>query len=159
MVTCSIFIISISLLGVSQGKYVPKIPTIFQSEEESEAPVHNHKEEYQWNHYSNYPPPPQYGQHESAQEEESKSWSFFPAQSAEAEPLCDDMKRKMNALLHADTFSCERLPEDVAGRILVTIVSTGFISFWYVRYNTYLNEMSHFPDQAETVLSCYSPYE
>ena len=120
MVTCSIFIISISLLSVSQGKYVPKIPTIFQSEEESEAPVHNHQE-YQWNHYSNYPPPPQYGQHEkSAQEEEedSKSWSFFPAQSAEAEPLCDDMKRKMNALLHADTFSCERLPEDVAGRIL-----------------------------------------
>ena len=47
-----------------------------------------------------------------------------PAQSAEAEPLCDDMKRKMNALLHADTFSCERLPEDVAGRFLVTIVST-----------------------------------
>ena len=123
MVTCSIFIISISLLSVSQGKYVPKIPTIFQSEEESEAPVHNHKEEYKWNHYSNYPPPPQYGQHESAQEE-SKSWSFFPAQSAEVEPLCDDMKRKMNALLHADTFSCERLPEDVAGRILVTIVST-----------------------------------
>ena len=115
MVTCSIFIIAISLLGVSRGKYVPKIPTIFQSEEESEAPVHNHKEEYQWNHYSNYPPPPQYGQHESVQEE-SKSWSFFPAQSAEVEPLCDDMKRKMNALLHADTFSCERLPEDVAGR-------------------------------------------
>ena len=128
MVTCSIFIISISLLSVSKGKYVPKIPTIFQSEEESEAPVHNHQEKYQWNHYSNYPPPPQYGQHESAQEEESKSWSFFPAQSAEVEPLCDDMKRKMNALLHADTFSCERLPEDVAGRILVTIVSTFKIS-------------------------------